>query len=111
MADLVTRVRELCLARPGVSEHVSHGTPFFKRKGKGFLYLWPDGHHQNAFAHLWCAAPEGVQELLIAQDSRVYFKPPYVGHRGWIGMDLTAPDWDDVEERIDTAYETSAKAT
>ncbi|WP_433209997.1 MmcQ/YjbR family DNA-binding protein [Dactylosporangium sp. CS-047395] len=108
MSDLVTRVRAICLALPEVTEHVSHGTPLFKRRKKAFVQLWPDGHHQNDFPHLWAAAPEGVQELLIEQDSQVYFRPPYVGHRGWIGMRLTAPDWDDVEERIETAYETSA---
>lgn len=106
MTDLVTRVRALCLARADVTEHVSHGTPLFKRRRKAFAQLWPDGHHQNRFPHLWCAAPEGVQELLIAQDPRVYFRPPYVGHRGWVGVDLSAPDWEDVEERLDAAYAT-----
>jgi hypothetical protein len=104
MTDVVTRVRALCLALPGVTEHVSHGTPLFKRARKAFVQVWPDGHHDNRFPHLWCAAPDGVQELLIAQDPRVYFRPPYVGHRGWVGMDLTDPDWQDVEERIDAAH-------
>ena len=104
MSDVVTRVRGICLAMAGVSEHVSHGTPLFKRGRKAFVQVWPDGHHQNGFPHLWCAAPEGVQELLIAEDSEVYFRPPYVGHRGWIGMRLTEPDWEDVQERIEAAY-------
>ncbi|WP_433079883.1 MmcQ/YjbR family DNA-binding protein [Dactylosporangium sp. CA-052675] len=105
MSDVVTRVRALCLALAGVTEHVSHGTPLFKRGKRAFVQVWPDGHHQNRFPHLWCAAPEGVQELLIEQDPRTYFRPPYVGHRGWVGVVLTDPDWQDVEERIDSAYE------
>lgn len=115
MTDLVARVRAICMALPGVTEKLSHGTPLWSAR-KGFAQLWPDGHHDNRFPHLWCAAPEGVQELLIARDPRRYFRPPYVGHRGWVGMRLDAlpgpgsggaePDWDDVEELCEAAYRT-----
>jgi hypothetical protein len=57
----------------------------------------------------WCAAPPGVQEELIAEDSRRFFRPPYVGHRGWVGVRLQADglaetDWAEVDEIVRDAY-------
>ena len=53
--------------------------------------LWPDGHHDNQFPHLWCAAPEGAQEELVATEPDRFFRPPYVGSRGWLGLRLDGP--------------------
>ncbi|MET7399053.1 MmcQ/YjbR family DNA-binding protein [Dactylosporangium sp. NPDC005572] len=110
MPDLVDRVREICLAFPGVTEKLSHGTPLWSAR-KGFVQIWPDGHHDNDFPHLWCAAPPGAQESLVERDPRRYFRPPYVGHRGWVGVRLDGePDWDDVEELCELAYRTVTPA-
>ncbi|MBV9872312.1 MAG: MmcQ/YjbR family DNA-binding protein [Frankiaceae bacterium] len=98
------RVRELCLALPGATEKLSHGSPAFFA-GKQFLMLWADGHHDHDFAHLWCAAEPGVQEALVASASGRVFRPPYVGHRGWIGVRLDGDvDWTEVEELIVDAF-------
>jgi hypothetical protein len=91
--DLVRRVREICLALPEVTERPSHGSPaFFVRDRKQFVMLWPDGHHDNRFPHLWCAAPPGSQAELIAAAPERFFRPPYVGGRGWIGVRLPGGD-------------------
>jgi hypothetical protein len=97
------RVRAICISLPEVTEKVSHGAPaFFVRKQ--FVMLWPDGHHDHHFPHLWCAAEPGVQEQLAAEPRR-YFRPPYVGGRGWIGVRLDGPvDWDDVAALCEDAY-------
>ena len=51
----------------------------------------------RACAALWCKAPRGSQELLLAADPAHFFAPPYVGVKGWIGMRLdAAADWDEV---------------
>ena len=50
--------------------------------------LMVDGHHDHEFPHLWCAAPAGAQQELVAEDPGSFFKPPYVGHRGWVGVRL-----------------------
>jgi hypothetical protein len=55
------RVRAICLALPGCEERTSHGSPAFFA-GRQFVMLWPDGHHDDRFPHLWCAAPPGAQE-------------------------------------------------
>jgi hypothetical protein len=102
-SDVEAQLRSICLALPEVTEKLSHGAPaFFVRKQ--FAQLWPDGHHEHEFPHLWCAAPAGVQEALIAS-SETFFRPPYVGGRGWIGVRLDRdPDWDEIAETLEDAY-------
>src|ERR1700754_2095238 len=105
---LVGRVREFCLQLPEVTERPSHGTPaWFIRDKKTFATIWPYGHHEDEFPHMWCAAPPGVQAELIASDPDRSHYPKYVGHRGWIGIRLDAPvDWAEVAEILDDAYRT-----
>jgi hypothetical protein len=81
------RVRAICLALPGVTERLSHGSPAFFA-GKQFLMLWPNGHHDHDFPHLWCAAPAGAQHDMVTSEPDRFFRPPYVGGRGWLGMRL-----------------------
>jgi hypothetical protein len=108
--DLVDRLRGICLALPEVTERPSHGAPtWFVRGKRSFASLWPDGHHDIEFAHLWCAAPPGAQEALVAAAPDRFFRPPYVGHRGWLGMRLDgAVDWDEVAELCEDGYRTVA---
>jgi hypothetical protein len=90
------RVRATCMALPGVTERLSHGSPAFFA-GKQFVMLWADGHHDHHFPHLWCAAPPGVQDELVTAEPARFFVPPYVGARGWIGVRLDGDtDWDEV---------------
>jgi hypothetical protein len=97
VTDVVERIRRSCLALPEVEERLSHGTPtWFVQGRKTFVQAWPDGHHQDDFPHLWCAAPPGAQEELVAQESERFFRPPYVGGRGWLGLRLDV-DVDDGE--------------
>jgi hypothetical protein len=104
-AEAVERLRQICLALPEVSERPSHGEPsFFVRDKKQFVML--DNHHHGA-EHLafWCAAPSGAQEELIAVNPQQYFRPPYVGHRGWVGVRIDQqPEWDEIAEVVRDAY-------
>jgi hypothetical protein len=104
--DLAAQLRGICCALPEVTERPSHGTPtWFYRDKRAFVQLWPDGHHDNDFPHLWCAAPEGGQQALIAARPDQFFRPPYVGHRGWIGVRLDRdPDWAEIAELCAEAY-------
>ncbi len=71
--------------------------------------LWPDGHHDHQFPHLWCAAPAGAQQGFIAADRARFFRPPYVGSRGWLGVRLDGRvDWAEVELLCEAAYRTVA---
>jgi hypothetical protein len=103
-SDLETRVRAICTALPGVTEKLSHGAPAFFA-GKQFVMLWPSGHHDHGFPHLWCAAPAGAQEWLVASEPGRFFRPPYVGSRGWLGVRLDgAVDWSELEALCEDAY-------
>ena len=64
-----------------------------------------DDHHGDGRLGLWCPAPPGVQAELVEQEPDRFFVPPYVGHRGWIGVRLDIdPDWDEVSALLDEAY-------
>ena len=97
-------VRAICMALPEVTEKVSHGAPaFFVRKQ--FLMLWSRGHHDHQFPHLWCAAPAGVQDELTTSEPDRFFRPPYVGGRGWIGLRLDGDvDSGELEAICEDAY-------
>lgn len=103
-ANPLPRLRALCLALPEVTERPSHGEPaWFIRERRSFA-TYADHHHDDRLA-VWCAAPEGAQSLLIASDPERYFRPPYVGVRGWVGVYLDVLiDWDELAEVIEDAY-------
>lgn len=104
--DPLTRIRAVCLALPEVTERLSHGAPTWFVRGKSaFVNLWEHGHHDNQFPHLCCAAPLGTQAELIATDPDRFFRPPYVGHRGWIGVRIDRDvDWTEIGELCEDAY-------
>ena len=82
------RIRAVCLGLPETSERLSHGAPtFFVRGKRAFLMVLTNHHGDGRFA-IWCAAEEGLQRVLVDADPEVYFVPPYVGHRGWLGVRL-----------------------
>ena len=103
MTDPLARLRALCLALPEVTEKVSHGEPtWFVRKT---FVMYADRHHDDRVA-FWCAAPAGVQEELVAAAPTRFFRPPYVGGRGWLGvyLDVDDVDWDEIGEIVLDAY-------
>ena len=104
--DPLAKMREICLAFPGVTERLSHGSPtWFVRDKSFFVTFMENGHHQNQFPHLWCAAPPGAQAELIAANPARFFRPPYVGHRGWLGVRTDRDvDWAEVAELCEDAY-------
>jgi hypothetical protein len=105
---LESRVRSICLSFPGAEERLSHGAPAFF-VGRQFVMLWPDGHHEHEFPHLWCAAPPGAQDELVSSEPDRFFRPPYVGGRGWIGVRLDGDvDWTEVAAICEEAYRTVA---
>jgi hypothetical protein len=108
---MLGRLREICLSLPETSERLSHGAPtFFVRGKRAFLMVLTDHHGDGRFA-IWCAAPAGVQGMLVANDPENFFVPPYVGHRGWLGVRLDrALDWDEVAGIAEDAFAEVAPA-
>jgi uncharacterized protein YdhG (YjbR/CyaY superfamily) len=83
------RVRGICATMPSVFEKPSHGSPtFFVDKNKGVFTVFVNNHHDDGELAVWLAAPPGLQSALIEEAPETYFKPPYVGASGWIGVRL-----------------------
>ncbi|MBA2273711.1 MAG: MmcQ/YjbR family DNA-binding protein [Actinobacteria bacterium] len=105
MADnRIDKLRALCLALPETTERRSHGEPAWFVRDKKLFVTYADRHHDDRIA-FWCAAPEGAQDGLTASDPTRYFIPPYVGHRGWLGVYLdVAVAWEEIGELVVDAY-------
>ncbi len=101
----LAQIREICLGLPETSERLSHGAPtFFVREKRSFLMVLADHHGDGRFA-MWCAAPDGVQSMLVEADPERFFVPPYVGHRGWLGVRLDRGlDWNELAGIAEDAY-------
>jgi predicted DNA-binding protein (MmcQ/YjbR family) len=100
----VERLRAICLALPDTSEKVAWSEPTWRVGGKLFAQL--DNHHHGA-DHLavWMPAPLGEQESLIFLDRERFFRPPYVGQRGWIGVRIDRrPNWTLIASLVKQAY-------
>jgi hypothetical protein len=108
---LAERVGTICLALPEAAERLSHGAPTWFVRGKSFATLWAHGHHDHEFPHLWVAGPPGAQQELTGSEPDRFFRPPYVGGRGWIGVRLDRdPDWAEIAELCQDAYRVIAPA-
>jgi hypothetical protein len=99
------RIRDVCLGLPETSERLSHGAPtFFVRAKRAFVMVLTSHHGDGRFA-LWCAAPTGMQAMLVEADPERFFVPPYVGHRGWLGVRLDRGlHWDEIAGIVEDAY-------
>jgi hypothetical protein len=106
------QVRRICLGLPEVSERLSHGSPSFFVRGKKTLTMFLDDHHGDGILGIWCPAFPGVQEELIESEPDRFYRPPYVGPSGWIGVRLDREvDWDEVAEIIAESYRKVAPKT
>ena len=98
------RVRQMCLALPETSERLSHGEPTFFVHKKVFV-MFANNHHNDGHIAVWLPVPPGVQSSLIETAPEIYFRPPYVGGRGWIGIELPRISDEDLSFYIQVAWE------
>ena len=101
------RLRKICLALPESSERLSHGTPTFfvgPKKGRVFV-MFANDHHSDSIVGIWFPAEPGAQATLIEADPRRFYRPPYVGPSGWIGLRLDVElDWDEIAEIAEESW-------
>jgi hypothetical protein len=88
VARALQMVRAAALRWPETSERDSHGGPAFFVRDKRCFVMFLDDHHQDGRLAIWCAAPDGVQQEMVETEPDRFFRPPYVGHRGWLGVHL-----------------------
>jgi hypothetical protein len=105
-------IRAICTRFPEVSERLSHGSPSFFIRGKKTLCMFVDDHHSDGILGIWCPAFPGVQEEMVAAEPERFFRPPYVGPSGWLGVRLDRDvDWDEVSEILADSYRKVAPKT
>jgi predicted DNA-binding protein (MmcQ/YjbR family) len=100
-ASPIARLRRICLALPEAEEVETWETPTFRVRGKIFALV---GTWREAPA-VWVKAPPGVQEMLVAADPARFFRPPYLGGRGWVGLGLAGRvDWAEAEALVRRSF-------
>jgi predicted DNA-binding protein (MmcQ/YjbR family) len=101
---LIDKLGAICLALPDTEMQMSWGEPTWRTSGKIFAQL-DDHHHGAAHVSVWLPAPDGAQAALIEAEPERIWRPPYVGHKGWIAVILdTDPDWGMVEALVTQAH-------
>ena len=101
----IDRVRTICMAFPEAEEKPfgGHTAPSFRVRDKHFVMTSEDG------TSLTLKARPGVQQILVGDDPSRFFVPPYIGHRGWVGIKLDDDlDWDEISELIENSYRMTA---
>jgi hypothetical protein len=91
------RVRKICFKLPETEERISHGEPTFFAGGKRVFAGYSDNHHGDGRVAVWLPAPPGMQEMLVESEPETFYRPPYVGHKGWIGVILDNISDEDLE--------------
>jgi predicted DNA-binding protein (MmcQ/YjbR family) len=100
----IKRLREICLALAGVAEKEAWGECTFRVGGKMFA-MTDNNHHDSGHTAVWVRAAPTVQEILVRSDPARFFKPPYVGHKGWVGVRLDVKvDWDELAGILRDGY-------
>ena len=95
------RLRAICLALPDATEKQAWGDPTWRVRDRIFAML----KRGDGRSSVWLKAPEGAQEVLVGADPARFFRPPYVGHKGWVGIRLDRePDWDEVARQVRRSY-------
>ena len=99
----LARVRSICLSIPGTIEKTSHGEPTFFTPKRVFA-MFANNHHGDGHVAVWLPAGPGVQAALIEEEPGTYFRPPYVGGGGWVGVELSEVDDDQLGALIREAF-------
>lgn len=97
------RVRLVCSSIPGTIEKTSHGEPTFFTPERVFA-MFDDNHHGDGHVAVWVPAAPGAQAALIEEEPDTYFRPPYVGVAGWVGVELSKVDDEQLGALIREAF-------
>jgi hypothetical protein len=85
--EQIERVRRICLALPEATEKISHGEPTWFVRKKVFA-AFSNNHHNDGHVAVTIPAAIGIQEMLIQRNPKTFYRPPYVGVRGWVGIEV-----------------------
>ena len=97
------RVRRICNSIPGTVEKISHAAPTFFTPERVYV-MFANNHHGDGHVAVWIPAASGVQAALIEVAPDTYFRPPYVGVGGWVGVELSKVDDEQLGALIREAF-------
>lgn len=101
----IRRLRKVCMALGDVVEKEAWGECTFRADGGSMFAMTDNNHHQSGHVAVWVKAPAMVQEILVNSDPKKFFRPPYMGHKGWVGVRLDAgTDWSEVAAILRDGY-------
>lgn len=103
----VERLRRVCLSIAGTVEKISHGEPTFFTPRRVFA-MFANNHHNDGHVAVWLPAGPGVQDAVIEEEPHIFFRPPYVGSAGWIGVEMARIDDDRLGSLIREAFHVTA---
>ncbi|MDX2165785.1 MAG: MmcQ/YjbR family DNA-binding protein [Deltaproteobacteria bacterium] len=109
--ELLDRIRALVARLPETSEKLAWGEATFRvGKAEKMFAMFSDNHHGDGRIAILCKAPPGVHEMLVEAEPERFFRPPYVGPSGWIGIrvDGRVVDWEEVADFLADAWRMTA---
>jgi hypothetical protein len=99
----LARVRRHCRSIAGTIEKISHGEPTFFTPQRVFA-LFANNHHRDGHVAVWLPVGPGVQTALVEEAPEIYFRPPYVGAAGWVGVEVAKVDDEQLGALIREAF-------
>lgn len=107
--EQLCRVRRMCESLPRTMEKLSHGSPTFFVDKRVYV-TFVNNHHNDGHLAVWLPVLPGSQASLIRSEPRKFFMPPYVGVKGWIGIELDAIGDDELAFYICEAWRMIARS-
>ena len=101
--DHIARVRTFCLALPEASEKLSHGEPTFFVRKRAFAMI-SNNHHGDGRLAVVVPFEPGLQAMILRDEPKKYFYPPYVGVRGWLGIHLAKVKDNELKDHVTAAW-------
>lgn len=105
----IERVRRICLSLPGTWEKISHGEPTWF-VGKKVFAMFSNNHHGDGHVAVTVPAAVGIQEMLIKKSPKKFYRPPYVGVRGWVGIEVSRVSDKELKLHLQEAWQLMAPA-
>jgi predicted DNA-binding protein (MmcQ/YjbR family) len=100
-AEILKKLRKVCLSLPDAEETVSFGHPTFRARG-GRIFAEIESRKGELGI---CVNVGKLMQGIFLDDSR-FFRTPYIGHHGWVTLRVYAArlNWKEIGELVKGSY-------